>query len=833
MLRKIEEAEGEVHVKNILRKESEEIIESQSNDNLTKAPIKEQRKASIETISKENNSKKLSSRLPTKKQIEEEERKVRQQDIVERKRDASVDDSTIGEPLPFNDEKEESSTSDVASTNTSANEPPPRPPKKKKNVPKALVIPYEINSLFGDPSTLRSEANITAKIRAPEGAAEAISPVKKPRSASISAKVESACKSFSRSGTPREVSAEFVFKHVPQSHIEEICFQPKMLNKLEDELNTIHRNSAAVAREGDDIAKQPGTSTSTDERIRTPNGKEKELKQVKQLEVESDSEQNKTETIFEQEEAAEGASIKRGQKTKKVSKHNDEKGVKNITIEVDEEGPLGVSSRENVNKIIPGEEEASDAAAKLLQSSIKASRQKDRKMSRVKQRTNPAICADVTKENGSGSESKMLEIHENILDGKAPENELISENQAEETDLPEDSESTSKRQTKGMQDAGDHNEARSKERHSIDGEDEDGEDFVDRARKGVPSVDDAKTSAVDRKISGEHRSGANKSRALEETQEYTSDDKSIKVANNNANIATEEETVNEQEVKKQSTERGEVSKNPKVCARTEENLEKHFEEQPSEKQVEASKTRGENGKQEILLIDRDPPTVSRKGDKEDDDSAFDDDKGQVAAEGNKPTLDSTQLSSGESKCEKESVELESKQLTTEEHKNIGTKKKSNKIGHGSEADSSPQPSSESPDERKRVKTQHRTKKAVFAATPDTEMVARAGDTLRLQCVVQDEHDSVEWFINGKPIPSNRRCSEEIAGTTRTLFVRDITPEDTGMIVEMRIGESVATSRVVIEENPAIIVKELAKEFMCEKGEPVTLEIEMNYEIRCS
>ncbi|KIH55121.1 immunoglobulin I-set domain protein [Ancylostoma duodenale] len=52
-----------------------------------------------------------------------------------------------------------------------------------------------------------------------------------------------------------------------------------------------------------------------------------------------------------------------------------------------------------------------------------------------------------------------------------------------------------------------------------------------------------------------------------------------------------------------------------------------------------------------------------------------------------------------------------------------------------------------------------------------------------------------------------------------------------MIVEMRIGETVATSRVIIEENPATIVKQLAKEFICEKGEPVTLEIEMNHEVR--
>ncbi|KIH65419.1 fibronectin type III domain protein [Ancylostoma duodenale] len=916
-LRKTEEAEGEVRVKNVSHGELGEIIKSQSNDTPTKgeshpAPIQEDGKASQESISKENKSRKLSSQLQAvaKKQIKEENGKAGQQDIEERKRDAMVDESTVGEPSLLNNEEEESSISDVVSTNTSANEPPPRPPKKKKNVPKALVIPYEINSLFGDPSTLRSEANITAKITAPEGTAEAISPVKEPRSASISAKVESVCRSFSRSGTPREVSAEFVFKQASQSHAQEICFQQKMLNKSEDVQNTIKGNSA---RARDDEAKQPGTNIGVDEQSHTLNGKEKNLKQVTQPEMESSvetgSDQNKAETIFEQEHAADGASVKSGQKTNKVSKNNDVKGEKTLTMEAVEEGPSGVSSGENISNIIPREDQASDASTKLAQNSNKALRQKEKKVSRVKQRTNPGICADKDKENERSSESKGLETYENALDRNAVENDLISENQAKQADSPEGSEATSKRHAKEMRDPGDQNEARSdvlskkkdgkkneaekhakkkeaqkeiqiedknelrdtsagkevlrpesegapdimlslgnhsaeqnanrasrktvndsEERCSIIGEDEDQEEVVGQARKDIHSAEDAKTSAADRKIN-EERTRDNKSRKEEKTQEYKTDDMSIEDANNIASTTTEEDTLNEQEVKRRSAAREKAGEEPNVEARTEGNLEKRFGEQRSEKQEKPSKTRGEDEKEETVL-DRYIPAVPREGDKDDDCSAFHYNKDQVAAERNKTTFDSTQLSSGESNYEKEkSVELGSKQVTTEEHKSVETEKKSNKTGLSSEADSSSQPSSEPPDGKKPVKTRHRKKKAEFAATPDTEMIARAGDTLRLQCVVLDEHDKVEWFINGKPIHSNSRCSEEIANTTRTLLIRDLTSEDRGMIVEMRIGETVATSQLIIEENPAVIVKQLAKEFICEKGEPVTLEIEMNHEVR--
>ncbi|PIO76041.1 immunoglobulin I-set domain protein [Teladorsagia circumcincta] len=73
--------------------------------------------------------------------------------------------------------------------------------KKKKSIPKALLIPAQISSRYGDPSVLHSEAVMTTSIRARENSAEASSPIKQPQSATISMKVNSAGRGRSASGT--------------------------------------------------------------------------------------------------------------------------------------------------------------------------------------------------------------------------------------------------------------------------------------------------------------------------------------------------------------------------------------------------------------------------------------------------------------------------------------------------------------------------------------------------------------------------------------------------------------------------------------------------------
>ncbi|KAK6753134.1 hypothetical protein RB195_012622 [Necator americanus] len=124
-------------------------------------------------------------------------------------------DSTSELQVEGNDGKE--STNRTTNASTSAVSAVASSTKKKKKIPKALVIPFEISSRFGDPSILHSVANITANIKAPEGVAEAISPIKEPRSASISVKVGSIPKTRSKSETRQDPSVEFTFKQISQS----------------------------------------------------------------------------------------------------------------------------------------------------------------------------------------------------------------------------------------------------------------------------------------------------------------------------------------------------------------------------------------------------------------------------------------------------------------------------------------------------------------------------------------------------------------------------------------------------------------------------------------
>ncbi|NP_001368673.1 Titin homolog [Caenorhabditis elegans] len=104
-----------------------------------------------------------------------------------------------GKPLeakkPVEDKK------DASQPSSSKESSPPTDGKKKKQIPKALFIPDEISSRFGDPSTMHSETNITTTIRGREGSADAKTPLVEPLSASVSMKVESA-----------KEKAEFSFK---------------------------------------------------------------------------------------------------------------------------------------------------------------------------------------------------------------------------------------------------------------------------------------------------------------------------------------------------------------------------------------------------------------------------------------------------------------------------------------------------------------------------------------------------------------------------------------------------------------------------------------------
>ncbi|ETN72293.1 fibronectin type III domain protein [Necator americanus] len=161
-------------------------------------------------------------------------------------------DSTSELQVEGNDGKE--STNRTTNASASAVSAAASSTKKKKKIPKALVIPFEISSRFGDPSILHSVANITANIKAPEGVAEAISPIKEPRSASISVKVGSIPKTRSKSETRQDPSVEFTFKQISQSRGPESGISRGVLDRQTAQLNPTE--AFEVVTEGKAVAEK-------------------------------------------------------------------------------------------------------------------------------------------------------------------------------------------------------------------------------------------------------------------------------------------------------------------------------------------------------------------------------------------------------------------------------------------------------------------------------------------------------------------------------------------------------------------------------------------------
>ncbi|VBB25891.1 unnamed protein product, partial [Acanthocheilonema viteae] len=102
--------------------------------------------------------------------------------------------------------------------------------KRKKKVPKALVIPAEISSKYGDKSTLISETIITTEIAMNGETAEVETSPKKSLSASVAMKVDSA--KSRKSVSHRTCSAEnFTFKNIEKEAGMEVAEESVRISK--------------------------------------------------------------------------------------------------------------------------------------------------------------------------------------------------------------------------------------------------------------------------------------------------------------------------------------------------------------------------------------------------------------------------------------------------------------------------------------------------------------------------------------------------------------------------------------------------------------------------
>ncbi|EPB67834.1 immunoglobulin I-set domain protein [Ancylostoma ceylanicum] len=121
------------------------------------------------------------------------------------------------------------------------------------------------------------------------------------------------------------------------------------------------------------------------------------------------------------------------------------------------------------------------------------------------------------------------------------------------------------------------------------------------------------------------------------------------------------------------------------------------------------------------------------------------------------------------------------------------------------------------------------RKGGFVSTPGTEVVALRGDTVKFECELVNDSDEVEWFINDKSFAADARATEESKGPLRILTIRDLVPKDTGMVVEVRLGDNVATSTLTVEDTLAEITKRLERKTTGKEGESVVLSVELDHE----
>ncbi|KAK5976322.1 hypothetical protein GCK32_009204, partial [Trichostrongylus colubriformis] len=195
----------------------------------------------------------------------------------ERRRDVSAANEEVNKEQRRgkSDVKPGNETSNDVSSPAERDPSPVTSSKKKKSIPKALLIPAQISSRFGDPSVLRSEANMTASITAPENNAEVTSPMKQPHSATIAMKVTSAGRVRSTSSDRSE--DEFTFSlqsDTREKTAEEASATLRLLGESKDkaDLPPKHMKKAVEKKaEGEDLKDHvaSGEAHQTDEKEST------------------------------------------------------------------------------------------------------------------------------------------------------------------------------------------------------------------------------------------------------------------------------------------------------------------------------------------------------------------------------------------------------------------------------------------------------------------------------------------------------------------------------------------------------------------------------------
>ncbi|VDL74388.1 unnamed protein product [Nippostrongylus brasiliensis] len=648
-----------------------------------------------------------------------EEKKVKPAEKEKAKRDESKEEAVSEKEAAKTEETEEDAG------------------KKKKKIPKALVIPDEISSRFGEPSTLHSETNITTTITAKEGIAETVSPLKQPQSASITMKVDSASKTKSRVTSP-ETDAAFTFKRrseTPELGKEEASANLKIPLKSKDKTGL--PPSPVPKQDVQKKAEAEKVEPKQEQKKASPDGEEKgKIKKAKK-------DEKKPEEKKEAEKPDDKAKPTEEEKPKKAKE--DEKKPEEKEAE---ELEAKAKPAEDVKKAKKGEKKPEEKEAEKKEAEKKEVEKKEAEKKEVEKKEEKAKPAE--------------DVKKAKKDEKKPEEKKEAEKPEEKAKPAEDVKKAKK------------DEKKPEEKKEAEKKEAEKKEVEKKEEKAKPAEDDKKAKKEEKKPEEkkeaekpeEKAKPADEAKPKEEVGEEKIEEK--KVAEKPAEEAKPKKV--KKVAKKKPVEEKEAEKPDEVTEEAKPKEQLKDEEKAEKKEdvaVEAERVKEEQPQFEIT-----PPTDI------DEESVMTD--GEVTRRKSKsksPMVD-------QAIPEDEVLEVKSGERTP--------------LDDSLSSRSSRRSSGTSSVESYKISTR-RMRKEGFASVPGTEVMALRGDTVRLECELMNWNDEVQWSINGKSCDAEPRSTVESDGPFRTLSIRDLTPEDSGLIVAVRLGDSVAMTNIIVEE----------------------------------
>ncbi|VDM65028.1 unnamed protein product, partial [Strongylus vulgaris] len=828
--------------------------------------------------------------------------------------------------------------------------------KKKKKVPKALVIPDEISSRFGEPSTLLSETNITTKIVAREGSAEAISPVKQPQSASVAVKVDS--KIRPRAGTPSEEFSEFPFKRrsqTPEGKEEDVgsrpglkpkstdraglppkpgAEKPEMMEEAEkerfaekqtkaEEDNLIEKKKEIKGKEMlEEKAKEKkpeevaiGKKKKEMKEKKKPEEKEKELgkkeeirekekkeekveekekeealpkkkKEIKEKdksEVEPREKKPKEESVFAKKQVKEKEKPEEKQKElekKQEEKEKERKEVKVEEKEQKEEAVLGKRETKEKDKLGAKSEEKKPKEEAVLAEKIKEKEKLDEKQKELekkkevkeKERKEEKVEGKKPKEEAvpeKMKETKEKEKPEEELKEKKPKEEaILAKKQVKEKEKPEEKqkELEKKQEGKEKEKKGEKfeekkeetlpekkKEMKEKEKPEEEPKEKKPKEEAVLAKKQLKEKEKPKEKQKELEKKQEAREKERKEEEVKEKKpkEVVSEMKETKETEEKKlkeeampgmkERKSKEKEKKEEEIEEKRPKKTELGEKKKEMIGEDKLNKKTEEESALETKIEVMEEKSEKKEEEKkpeagLLSERkteeDKDIKKKKKLKKKVEVVIEEKKDQTGEEIkvllNGEVKETSEVIEPEKRPEKKRKQLIEETIPEDEAVDVLSGEVDKRDSEAVSSRTSRKSSGASSVESYTI-SRRRMRKEGFVSTPGAEVLALRGDTVRLECELVNDHDEVEWFINDKSFAADARASEESLGPMRILLIRDLTPRDTDMIVEVRLGDYSAISKITVEDTHPEMIKRLQRRTTGREGQDVVLSVEVDHE----